>query len=109
MSQINFGKIQAQPQSTQDAQLVVTPDAAGGQLPAGAYTFSVVVTDDANQNSAPATVQVFVRPVPQAKLTGADGNTQPVVVGVSQNIQLLTTVVKGGPIKNYAWSVKNAG
>lgn len=108
MSQVNFGKIQAQAQNTPDPQLVVTPDAAGGQLPAGTYTFSVVVTDDATQNSAPATVQVFVRPVPQVRLTGADGNTQPVVVGVSQNIQLLATV-KGGPIKNYAWTVKSGG
>ena len=99
MSQIKSSQIQAGPQTTTDPTLVVTHDPAKPLAP-GKYTFSLVVTDDLNQSSAPATFVVEVRSVPTVTLAG------PPVVAPNTDITLTAKVTSTGAIKNFIWSVK---
>jgi len=99
MGQVKSSQIQAGPQNTTDPQLVVVADTAGPLKP-GKYTFTLVVTDDLGQTSAPATFGVEVRTAPVVKLTG------PAVVALNQDITLNATVQSTGTIKTFTWSVK---
>lgn len=97
MAQLKLSQIQAAPQNTTDPQLILSPDKP---LPPGKHTFSVVVTDELNQTSAPATFVVEVRSVPTVVLTG------PATVAPNQEITLNAKVTTTGTIKSFTWSVK---
>jgi len=104
MSTVTSSKLQSGPQDIAgpDPQLVVTPDTAAPLKP-GKYVFSLIVTDDLGQASAPAQVQVEVRNAPVVR-----GIKAPSVVPFNQNIQLTAEVVSTGTIANFNWSVKLA-
>jgi hypothetical protein len=101
MTQVKSSQLLSGAQDTPDPQLVVVPDPAAPLKP-GKYTFSLIVTDDANQQSAAATCVVEVRAAPEVKLTGPT-----VPVAFNQNITLNAVVTPPGTIiKKFEWSVK---